>query len=193
MAARLVGRYLDASSPCGDATAVLARCERSRGRCEQAPGPCIVASGPVRGGLGVRAAALLTHADALLALLEDQPGDASAARTAKAALRARFIAYELPADFVPDLRADRRAVAEATQRNQGETQGGVENTSLIGQLLEQAGREVQELDALIHNKYARQPEKLRAWASASRVERSPQRERKPAAAPTASPTPTAQV
>jgi len=32
----------------------------------------------------------------------------------------------------------------------------------------------------MHNKYARHPEKLRAWQSASRVERAPQREKKPA-------------
>ena len=36
-----------------------------------------------------------------------------------------------------------------------------------------------ELDAMIHNKYTRQPEKLRAWQTASRVERAPQREKKP--------------
>jgi hypothetical protein len=35
----------------------------------------------------------------------------------------------------------------------------------------------------MNNKYARQPEKLRAWLSASRVERAPPREKKPAAAP----------
>jgi hypothetical protein len=39
---------------------------------------------------------------------------------------------------------------------------------------------VQELDAIMNNKYSRQPEKLRAWQSASRVERAPQREKKPA-------------
>ena len=33
------------------------------------------------------------------------------------------------------------------------------------------------LDATLPNKYARQPDKLRAWQSASRVERAPQREK----------------
>jgi hypothetical protein len=32
----------------------------------------------------------------------------------------------------------------------------------------------------MHNKYTRQPEKLRAWQSASHVERAPQREKKAA-------------
>ena len=54
----------------------------------------------------------------------------------------------------------------------------MENTELIGQLLGHAANEVIELDAIVNNKYMRQPEKLRAWQSASRVERAPQREKK---------------
>jgi hypothetical protein len=36
---------------------------------------------------------------------------------------------------------------------------------------------VNYLDAIMHNKYERQPEKLRAWQGASRVERAPQRQK----------------
>jgi hypothetical protein len=36
--------------------------------------------------------------------------------TAKAALRARFIKYELPEDFVADLRAGRQAITDAIMR-----------------------------------------------------------------------------
>lgn len=131
--------------------------------------------------------AITTHADALLLILEDQADDSAATKTAKAALRAKFVAYEMPADFVEDLRADREAVREANTHNQGETQEGVENTSLIGQILGKAADDVQELDAIMNNKYSRQPEKLRVWQSASRVERAPQREKKtnPTAQPTA--------
>ena len=126
-------------------------------------------------------AAISTHADALLRLLEDQPGDPAATTTAKAALRAKFIAYEMPADFVTDLRADREAIRDANMHNQGENQEGVESTSLIGQHLGQATADVQELDAIIHNKYARQPEKLSAWQSASHVERARSGRRNPLA------------
>ena len=125
--------------------------------------------------------AITTHADAVLLLLEDQADDAAAVKTAKAALRAKFIDYELPPDFVADLRAARNAVAEANRHNQDEVQAGVENTALIDELLGQAAGVVTELNAIMHNKYSRQPEKLRAWQSASRVERAPQR--RPAAAP----------
>jgi len=128
--------------------------------------------------------AVTTHADAVLKRLEDQATDSAAVKTAKAALRARFLEYEMPADFVADLRADRDAITQANQRNQGEVQGGVENTELIGQLLGKINGEIGELDAIMHNKYARQPEKMRGWLSASHVERAPQREKKAALAKT---------
>ncbi len=76
------------------------------------------------------------------------------------------------------MRAARQAVTDADQLNLSRTLDGVENTELIGQLLGQAANEVIELDAIVNNKYMRQPEKLRAWQSASRVERAPQREKK---------------
>jgi hypothetical protein len=38
------------------------------------------------------------------------------------------------------------------------------------------------LDAALQTKYARNPDKLRAWQSASHIERAPQREKKPAPA-----------
>lgn len=124
-------------------------------------------------------AALLTHADAVLKLLEDQQGDPAPLLAAKAALRTRFVAYELASDFVADLRADRDAIATANQGNQGEVLEGVENTQRISELLTKINGEIAQLDAIMHNKFARQPEKLRAWQSASRVERAPQREKKP--------------
>jgi hypothetical protein len=121
---------------------------------------------------------LLTHADSVLLRLEDQPADSVAVKTAKAALRARFIEYELPVDFVAHLRADRKAIADADRANQDEDLDGVENTALINVLLGKINDEIGELDTLNQNKYARQPEKLRAWESASHVERAPQREKK---------------
>ncbi len=85
------------------------------------------------------------------------------------------------------LRADRKAIANANRLNQGETQDGVENTELIRQLLDKINVEVGELDAIMHNKYTRQPEKMRAWQSASHIERAPQREKKTVPAPTTPP------
>jgi hypothetical protein len=128
-------------------------------------------------------ATLATHADAVLARLEDQPDEDAEAQGAKAAVRARFVEYELPPDFVARLRADRQAIADITQFNQGETQYGVENTERIDQVLGKAQFEIAELDAIMHNKYTRQPEKLRAWQSASHLERAPRHEKSTLATP----------
>ncbi len=48
----------------------------------------------------------------------------------------------------------------------------------------QRSPEITTHDAIMQNKYARIPEKLRAWQSASHIERAPQREKKPAPAKT---------
>jgi hypothetical protein len=40
--------------------------------------------------------------------------------------------------------------------------------------------EVTQFDAIMRNKYARNPDKLNAWDSASHIERAPQRAKKPA-------------
>ena len=66
---------------------------------------------------------------------------------------------------------------------------GRENTEAIGQILALAATDVQVLDAIMHNRYARQPAKLKAWLSASRVERAPQREKKTAPVNGAGPAP----
>ena len=125
-----------------------------------------------------------THADALLALLEDQPADSPAQKTAKAALRAKFTAYELPADFVTDLRADRDALTACNTGKHSDNQEGVEATAAIDDLLAQAQSVITRLDAAVKNKYARDPEKLAAWKSASHTVK-PERKEKPA-----EPTPT---
>jgi hypothetical protein len=121
---------------------------------------------------------IMTHADKVLLLLEDQSNDSAATKATKAARRTKFIEYELPQDFVANLRADQKAVSDATSANQDKTQDGVQNTAMIGQVLGQLNNNIVELNAIMHNKYARQPEKLRAWQSAGHVERAPQREKK---------------
>ena len=115
--------------------------------------------------------AVRTLTDAFLARLEDQAADTDAQKTAKAAVRAKFAAYEMPASFVTDLRADHDALHQAGTSNDAETQGGVASTAQLGVLLGEATAIVLQLDAAVQNRYARQPDKLAAWHSASHVER----------------------
>ena len=129
---------------------------------------------------------ITTHAEKLLVILEDNNapvadgGNTPAQKTVKAALRAKFVALEIDADIVTDLRADREALRDANEHNQSENQEGLENTEAISQTLLSIGGDVDDLDTIMGNKYARQPEKHKAWLAASRVHRSPQREKKPA-------------
>ena len=128
--------------------------------------------------------AITTHADSVLRQLDDQPGDSATAKTAKTALRARFVEYETPADFVTHLRTDRGAITEANQHNQSENLDGVGNTKLISELIGKINDVIGGLDTIMFNKYTRVPVKLRAWQSASHTERAPQREKKPLTPPT---------
>lgn len=125
-----------------------------------------------------------THADALLLLLEDQPTDTPAELAAKAALRAKFIDYEMPADFVEDLRADRAAIDSCNDAKQSDNHEGVESTAAIDLLLAQSKDIVTRLDAAFLNKYRSNPAKIAAWKAASRVERAPRKSVAPPAEPT---------
>ena len=116
-----------------------------------------------------------THADSLLARLEDAPADTPAQLAEKAALRAKFISKLIPTDFVEDLRADRDAIDGKNLANTAGNLKCLESTESISVLLLEGGQEVTRLDAMMQNLYRRNPTKLHAWLTASRVERSPQR------------------
>jgi hypothetical protein len=121
---------------------------------------------------------VLTTVDAYLARLEAKPDDDAATQAAKTALVARFVAHELPTTFLTDLRHDRDAIDAVSDSVEGKRQGSVEDTSVIGLGLTDAYKEIRYLNAIMHNKYSRVPEKLRAWRSATHIERAPERKKK---------------
>jgi hypothetical protein len=132
----------------------------------------------------------LAASDNTLARLLPSPGEDEAAKAEKAALAARFIAKELPADFVQQLAADRARIREAQDDQEDEREAGVKGTSAVGRLIREGMIEWKHLNAIMHNKYTRDPDKLRAWKSASHIERPAQREKKPQPpAPAPAPTP----
>ena len=126
---------------------------------------------------------LLTAADNILGQLAADPADDAATQAAKAALVAQFVAHELPADFVTHLQDDRDAIDAAQDDIEGGDEAGVASTAAVGRLIKDGMKEINYLDAILHNKYARDPDKLRAWQSASHIERAPQREKKPPTPP----------
>ena len=117
------------------------------------------------------------HADSLLAILEDQPTDDDETKKSKAKLRAIFTSYELPANFVQHLRADRDAIRAANEPRHHQNEENLETAETINEILTLAATDVQELDTIMHNKYARDAAKLAYWSRASHVERTPEWER----------------
>lgn len=132
---------------------------------------------------GTSDAELLITADNILSKLVVAPGDTAPAREAKVALAARFVAHELPADFVQYLEDDRAAIEAAQDQIEGDEADGVASTAAVGRLIKTGMKETTYLDAIVHNKYARNPDTLRAWRSASHTERAPQRATKTPAPP----------
>ena len=121
----------------------------------------------------------LLTADAILLRLQAQPGDSPAVAAAKTALTTRFVDHELPADFVTDLAGDHAAITEAQEAALVGDNDGVQSTAAVGRLIREGMKQVNYLDAIMHNKYARSPDKLRAWQSANHIERAPHQEKKP--------------
>lgn len=83
---------------------------------------------------------------------------------------APFIASEISADFVQDLKDDIKAIRVAS-------------AFAVGRLIKSGMAEITQLNAIMRNKYGRNADKLRAWDSASQIERAPQCKKKPAPAP----------
>ena len=123
--------------------------------------------------------ALLTAVDATLLHL-DTPG-----------VTAQLVAHGLPADFVKHLAADRLEVVNARDEMKGTDHAGVVSTAAIDRLMRTGTKEVKYLDAIVRNTYARTSDQLRAWESASSVERRARRKKKPDDSPTAAVTPSA--
>ena len=101
---------------------------------------------------------------------------------------AKFVAYELAADFLTHLDEAIQAIEAANQQQNtglGEQTGGTGAKSVA---IRKALNAASQLDTIMRNKYGRDPENLRAWRSANHTERAPRREKPaPLPAPTATP------
>lgn len=90
-------------------------------------------------------------------------------------LEAQFIAHELPANFLQDLRDDIAALEAAIV---GQASGRGEHVAARAEIdatIASGIATLRKLDAIIKNKYAANPGVLAEWTSASHVERTPRR------------------
>jgi hypothetical protein len=119
--------------------------------------------------------ALLTTADKFLQQFGVQSGAVSKVVPSPSPLVAKFVAHEMDPNFVTNLQNDRDAVMTAQSQQESARETGVGNTANVGPLIKQGMQALNTLDAIMHNKYGSNPDKLAAWMSASHIERDAKR------------------
>ena len=102
---------------------------------------------------------------------------------------AQFVAHELPATFIDDLKASIANLETSISDQSGAIGGRVGSRAGIAAILEETMIALRKLDPIIRNKYADDPATLAEWTSASHIERAPQR--KPESPPASTPPPKA--
>lgn len=95
-------------------------------------------------------------------------------------LAAQFIAHEMPANFLDDLRDDIAALEAAIGNQASGVSEAVGERVAIETKVEQGIVVMNKLGAIMKNKYANNPAVLAEWTSASHIERAPRRKKEPA-------------
>ena len=89
--------------------------------------------------------------------------------------KARFIAHELPADFLEDLEADITAMEQSVGEQSAGHGGRVAASAAIDEAIERGTTIVRKLDGIVKNKYGNQRATMAEWTSASHTERAPRK------------------
>jgi hypothetical protein len=92
-------------------------------------------------------------------------------------LAARFIAHEMSAHFLDDLRDDIAALEAAISEQSSGVGQRVAAGAAIDATMEEGTNTMRKLDVIVKNKYADNPAVLAHWTSASHTERTPRRNR----------------
>lgn len=86
-------------------------------------------------------------------------------------VKAQFIEYGLPDDFLEDLQADITAFEQAVSGKSAATGEKISATATIGNAVDKGLNALRRLRAIVPNRYRDNPAKLAAWTSTSHVER----------------------
>jgi hypothetical protein len=101
--------------------------------------------------------------------------------TDAAPLSAKFLEYEMPADFLTDLAEDIAAFDEAEDDQGAGLTNRVGATRTVAQAITAGIAALRQLDPVMRNKYRNDPVRLAEWLSASHVERTPKNKKEDAA------------
>lgn len=130
---------------------------------------------------------VLATAARMLAHLLPEPDDDPADVAVKADRVKRFTGLGLPADFATALQADCNLVKDDRTVEHKDDSIGHANTAAIGRLVKQGVTSCHALDAIFHNVYVANPDKLHAWVIANHVEQAPKHKQEPPTPPTPPP------
>lgn len=130
---------------------------------------------------------VLDAANRIVAHLLPEADDTADEIAAKSARVKRFTGLGMAADFATALQADVALVdTDRVEQHKDDTTGH-QNTAAIGRLVKEGVNVCHLLDAIFHNVYVSNPDKLHAWVIANHVERAPQHKTKPPTPPTPPP------
>lgn len=85
-------------------------------------------------------------------------------------LKAEFIRYEMPADFLEDLAADIASFESATSGQNSGLENQVSATAAIDEAIERGMKAVRQLDSVMRNKFRGDAPTLAAWERARHTE-----------------------
>jgi hypothetical protein len=98
-------------------------------------------------------------------------GTARSFAAAALPLKARFIEYDLPPDFLERLDEQIDSFEEAIGAQTAHASARVAATAALEDALKRGEQELEKLDTAVRNKFSGDPSKLAAWESARRMER----------------------
>jgi len=94
--------------------------------------------------------------------------------------KTEFTAHEMPENFITELTADVDDLEEAIAARDGSVDDHISARAGIDDTCDELLETVNNLSALMKNKYADNPEVLAEWLAASHIERAPRRQQPPA-------------
>ena len=98
-------------------------------------------------------------------------------------LKARFIEYEMPTDFLEQLDKAISGFEQSVNRQTSGASAGLASNAALENTLKQGEQELEKFDTAVRNKFRDDPAKLAAWESARRLEKAPRSPRSKATPP----------
>jgi hypothetical protein len=95
--------------------------------------------------------------------------------TDAAPIKALFIEYDMPADFIERLNAGVDAFEQSIDQQNTGAGASRASRAAIEEILDRGEQELERFDTAVRNKYGDDRATLAAWESASRLERGPRK------------------